>query len=319
MANFAMECLNTWSRMSDSGDDFQKIADYIQDYFVSLADGEYEPSHGSKPKFMTRLSDWVQNVGTERERQTLLRLIPRIFFAGTKEFESLYRAAFEENIVQWIVEVKNLKVDRRDVEKQINQALNRTWICPITDSLRINAFYKANGIKGFEFRPDWNSLAKFAKPEKVLEFISSSRIEQIVLVEDFIGTGNQVRAALDFARTALGDVQVLLLPLIICKEGLKACKTFVRDFPKFRLSPVIELPERFFVRRASSGDTLLDTTMQIAIDYNDRIRLRNSGPLGYGSIGGLVVLHSNCPNNSLPMLYRQRSNWKPLFPRIART
>jgi hypothetical protein len=41
-------------------------------------------------------------------------------------------------------------------------------------------------------------------------------------------------------------------------------------------------------------------------------------PLGYAGQGLLLVFPETCPNNSLPILYKNRTNapsWRPLFPR----
>lgn len=43
-------------------------------------------------------------------------------------------------------------------------------------------------------------------------------------------------------------------------------------------------------------------------------RMRGLGfPLGYGGMGGLVVLPMDVPNNSLPLLWHETGDWHPLF------
>ncbi|WP_285009496.1 phosphoribosyltransferase-like protein [Pedobacter faecalis] len=41
-------------------------------------------------------------------------------------------------------------------------------------------------------------------------------------------------------------------------------------------------------------------------------------PLGYKQTGGLVVLNTNVPDNTLPLVHHQSPTWKPLFKRITR-
>ena len=39
---------------------------------------------------------------------------------------------------------------------------------------------------------------------------------------------------------------------------------------------------------------------------------------GYKGTGGVVVMYSNCPNNSLPIIHDETKKWRSLFPRIKR-
>jgi hypothetical protein len=39
-------------------------------------------------------------------------------------------------------------------------------------------------------------------------------------------------------------------------------------------------------------------------------------PVGFGDSQAVVVFSDSCPNNSLPVLWQEADNWKPLFPRF---
>jgi hypothetical protein len=39
-------------------------------------------------------------------------------------------------------------------------------------------------------------------------------------------------------------------------------------------------------------------------------------PLGFGDCQALVVFETGCPNNSVPILWKQTGEWQPLFPRV---
>jgi len=47
--------------------------------------------------------------------------------------------------------------------------------------------------------------------------------------------------------------------------------------------------------------------------------LGSDEPLGTGNLQALVVFEHNCPNNSLPVLWKGSETlpWTPLFPRIT--
>ena len=58
--------------------------------------------------------------------------------------------------------------------------------------MRINAFYHLNNISGTSYRPDWLSLAKFGDRKAIADFLAAGGIERIVLLEDFVGSGDFV-------------------------------------------------------------------------------------------------------------------------------
>jgi hypothetical protein len=41
-------------------------------------------------------------------------------------------------------------------------------------------------------------------------------------------------------------------------------------------------------------------------------------PFGFKNGGLPIVLHSNCPNNTLPIVWEERGGWHPLFRRFER-
>ena len=313
----AFELINEWSLQAEPIDDFQKIADYVR-FFAPRIDLEYEPTRGPHRLFLDRLTEWIGNVSSVEDKQTLIRMIPKILYVGVSEFESLYRSALNEQIVRWLVDLLGLSLDDPALQNGIQRAIKRSWICPVSDSLRINSFYKANRLSGREERPDWKSLRAFADPDQVRTFMASTGIERVVLVEDFVGTGQQVKHTLEYAITTCRDKPLLFIPLLICEGGLKVCRKLEKRHSNFRVSPVVIVPDRFFIKQASNGEELHDAILALAKKHNNRIRRRNSGPLGFGSVGAMVILNSNCPNNSLPLLHRTKAEWHPLFPRIAR-
>ena len=42
------------------------------------------------------------------------------------------------------------------------------------------------------------------------------------------------------------------------------------------------------------------------------------GPFGWRRTGGLIVLHTNTPNNTIPLIHNNSRTWKPLFKRHKR-
>ena len=214
------------------------------------------------------------------------------------------------------------------------------WFCPVTDSFRINAFFHVNNLAaGANLRPDWHSLLKLGDTFKINEYCLTQGIKRLVLLEDFVGGGSQSMKAVRYAATHIRDLEVLFVPLLICPAGVrKARKLEVelsgRRANSFRFDAVMELP----------ADAFLTATHSPYIEPNQFIKnLRNLiqstypqvsggqplgaipyGPYGFppsNPTGGLVVMYSNTPNNTLPLVHWCPSPdglWSPIFPRHSR-
>ena len=75
---------------------------------------------------------------------------------------------------------------------------------------------------------------------------------------------------------------------------------------------------------ASSGEPkLYGEVRRVAQEAYSKICMSASatqlyGPFGFADTGGLVVLSTNCPDNSLPFIHFQCETWNALFPRASR-
>ena len=280
---------------------------------------KYEPTQFDA--FEDRLLAWLNNLDSERDRQLLLRLLVDLFFVGRKEFESLYRSVYTGTISKWIIDECGLDPFSTDINAEIRNHLNQSWICPITDSLRINSFLKVCNLKGTEYRPDWKSMAVFADASKIDSFISENKISRLILLEDFVGSGTQAEDALNFIGETLSPVAVLVCPLIICPSGHLLFQDIAANYANFSYSPGMVIPETEFLKhQANSSDS--EFTQQLRELFKKLKGTLNSstikGMYGFKGTGAQVTMYSNCPNNTLLVYHRDTDKWKALFPRVGR-
>ena len=195
--------------------------------------------------------------------------------------------------------------------------------------MKINSFYHVNNITPrFEFRPDWKGLNKFASEKKVRESIKKKDIKYLVLLEDFVGSGTQMKSAVEFALKFKSEINVLTIPLIVCPDGVREGLKLKKNNSRLDFAPVLELPQSMFVRKtpATSENYIVPLMRALVNDLytKDKGILKSYvgkpyNPFGFKGTGGLVVMHTNCPNNSLPLLHQKYNNaWEPLFPRSER-
>jgi len=290
---------------------------------------DYEPSLGPSSNFLKRLGNWLDNITDEEDQKTLFELIPYIFYMGREELNVLYREAYHKVFAQWLIDEVKADFTSETILADLNSEVADTWFCPLTDSLRINQFYHINDIPGkHDHRPDFRSLRTFGDIEKIKDYISKSGIKRIVLLEDFIGNGGQVSKAVSFAADNLKEVPILIIPLIICPAGMKQAIEFTETHQNIKIVPVVSIPDNYFVHEVQA-DIELDffkkvhvlaqkTYSQVAnstvIDDNiDPYR-----PFGWRRTGGVIVMHTNTPNNTLPLIHNKSETWRPLFKRHKR-
>jgi hypothetical protein len=60
----------------------------------------------------------------------------------------------------------------------------------------------------------------------------------------------------------------------------------------------------------------MEATMTIVAQPNVR-PFRQTEPLGTGGQQALVVFEHNCPNNTLPLLWKKTDAWTPVFERLT--
>jgi hypothetical protein len=287
------------------------------EFLSSRVFNDYEPTQFHP--FRQRLIDWLNNVDCPEDQQHLLALLLQVFFVGRKEFEALYRTVYHGNMFRWILEVEGLDVFGEGLEKSVTQRINSAWICPISDSLRINSFLKVNGLKSLDKRPDWRSLQQFGDVQKIRAYAQEKGIKHLVLLEDFVGSGTQAKNVVRFASDALPDVRILLCPLIVCPNGDASLVDTTEALANVTYDPVLVLPSTEFhsYEDHSNGNSgpsdVFICSLKAKMGFSSEKAM-----FGFKQTGAKVVMYSNCPNNTLPIFHYEGESWKPLFPRVNR-
>lgn len=285
---------------------------------------DYEPTYGG-PNFQDRLTAWLDSAGTEADQQLLFQMLGDLYFAGQDEFSVLYRDAFDGPVMWWLTEVASIDLLANDAPERIETAVRETWFCPVTDSMQIARFHHVNRLEGHDLRPDWRTLAELGSVEKIRQHMRVNRLSHLVLLEDFIGTGTQALRAVGFAAELSAELDVLLVPLVITDRGYERVASVVAEHPRFAVQPVAVLPPSSVLshgpQAGEDGARKLyrDLLRRLTPLINPPGRDADERAFGYGKLGALFVMHTNCPNNAPPAFHFDNSpTWSPLFPRSSR-
>ena len=164
--------------------------------------------------------------------------------------------------------------------------------------------------------------------------MSQSNASAVVFVDDFVGTGNQFRdtwirrheigpADLSFSDiAATATTQFFYCPLFCTsfalEHALRDIKQQVLIVPSHIIPPSYSVfaPDSFvwpsrlrpsatrFLETASARAGLPDTNGQDTMDWR-----------GFAELGLTIAFNHMVPDATIPLLYTDRNDWKPLFRR----
>jgi len=157
----------------------------------------------------------------------------------------------------------------------------------------------------------------------IQKYVDRKQIKRLVIVDDFVGAGNQFWGSLSYAIKVFPG-NILAIPLICCASGLRMIKRELEmaGIERVEVSPVLVVPDNCMVgETVMEGEPKLFSKMRKAMKFGyDKMRINTSGEeYGSGRLGSLTVLYSNCPNNTPPIYGLDAGGrWSPIFKRISR-
>ena len=116
--------------MADDSDDLIFLRDRLTWLQSELFD-EYEPNRYES--FDDCLAKWLTNVADEESQIQMFRLLGHLFFVGKKQIDALQRSAYSDQIIRWIVDTHDLDIVDPQLGVLVDNAVARTWFCPVTD------------------------------------------------------------------------------------------------------------------------------------------------------------------------------------------
>lgn len=321
------ELVARWTQASGPNQHLSATRDLLR-FLTDELYHEYQP-FSEKPLFWERLACWLQNVTLEADQQRLLEFVPWLLFVGREEMATMYRAAFTGPITRWIIDDAGLDIADPALSGHFTHELRRTWFGSLA-GMDIGSFMRVNGIDEQSLRPDFRVLSFLGDPSKVRDYLGANEhnpggYRRIVVVEDFVGTGQQMKKAIPILQD-LKDVPILLCPVIVAQEGFKVGVAIAKANKHIVFREHFRIPSTATIDEVAS----VDGEPEIFALIRELItrtwpRLKTSKPydkpFGFENSGSLLLTYLNCPNNVPPLIHRQadgEDGWEPLFPRVVR-
>ena len=318
------ELVAGWTETSDSNQHLAAVRDLIRYLSHELYD-QYKPIGGKAPTW-ERLNDWLLNVSSTRDQQTLLELVPWLLFVGTDEMDSMYRAAFGGPIARWIIADAKLDITSPELPDRLNAEVKRTFFGCIAGMDGFNTFIKINGITGQSLRPDFRQLNRLGDITKLRKALRSGNFGRVVAIEDIVGTGEQMHEAAQLL-VKVAPIPVLLCPLLVAPAGVNRWHSEIATMganlcfdPLTVIQPNAMIP---MLRNQTPEPEALQRFRKLIRKTWGKVQGANPGSqlfseYGFGDLGLLVLTFLNCPDNVPPLIHYHSDQWRSLFPRNPR-
>lgn len=151
--------------------------------------------------------------------------------------------------------------------------------------------------------------------------IDFSKVENIVLLDDVIGTGGSVADDVGRIAEEVHSLSKSRNIFVVAVAGYEKGITRVVEQTGASVIAALEY---------SSRDTVtdLDAAFYANLPMSERARtlerikrycrLASRSDVGFGGVGGLLVFDHNTPNTTLPVVWARGNGWSPLFQRAGR-
>jgi hypothetical protein len=323
------EC-GDWPKYFESPETLkEKIACYS-----SKLMNEYD-SGGLVWDFQLKLIKWLKNVDDIKDKYLLINSLSYFTFFNSDQCKALYREALSGPTIRWLIDIEKYDITDKLLNDKLSESINLTCFSAATDSMSMETFRHVckpvNTISqtwlAYAERGD-NEEKRNREVQLCENQLRETGYKQIVVLEDFVGSGSQIKNVLDF----LGCFQewpILFIPLLVCPQGNSAISKHLSEnkFHHITYEPLSVLPwELILADERPADSTLYPPLLGELKKFAEAIHKKVVGLegaealnyLGFGKVGALFAKYTNCPDNTLRLYHNKSDLWEPLFLRRDR-
>lgn len=265
------------------------------------------------PRVELEISDWPIRVSVDHAIKWLMQFDAEDQPLAVRILENLQVMGTKE--VRDALEVAHAKLERMVSEKGAPIKGNNTLFAGIGSAA------KSGGLIAYHYRvaaeiPENDFFS--SDDEKNLDL---SKVENIVLVDDVIGTGKtiskEVKRIAEEIYTLSKTRNVFVLTVAGYEDGVQ----YITNETGASVVCALEYTAKDTVVSLDAGfyDEMSVSDRGESLERIKRYcRSISTSELGFGGVGGLLVFDHNTPNTTLPIIWHNGKGWFPLFPRATR-
>jgi hypothetical protein len=317
---------------------YGKLRSKIYAYYQTIWREKLRDGVDQTEEWLNNFSD-VDEGRQEKERINMLYLLSRFMYFGNDEVRelltSLYRDLFKYPIIESIRRKNSNTTDFDFINREFQKELNNTRFLgvgnPSESGVHLLYYFRQECQLSRKFFINTSDIFKTTQKTKRLLYkttktylkseIRDKSLKRYVFIDDFCGSGSQasiyLKQIVENIKFEIPDIEVNYLMLFGTEHGINE----VRKLDLFDdVEAVFTIDEtfkafsdesRYF--KISQGDNIdKDFSRETAIKYGTNLYFE---PLGFNKCELLLGLFHNTPDNSLPIFWSEKNDWKPIFKR----
>lgn len=152
----------------------------------------------------------------------------------------------------------------------------------------------------------------------------NKNLNALVFIDDFIGSGNSIienlkELVLNYQELILERKLIVIIGVITgYLDGKHSIEEYAKNlnFPvRIKILDPLDNSNRCFDNDSIIYLKPFEREKAKRICYDTGLSLEKRHPLGYEDCQATIVFPNTCPNNTLPILWKKKGDWKPIFER----
>lgn len=264
---------------------------------------------------VTEIRSWLEQFDGFENQRLIFKILENIKFYSQLEIRELMDDLFVE-VRKEIAKSKKIVFKEEGKRKRDDILVSYLDNSPAKSGPEYNKiFVEHNNIY----------KDKSVNPDKLhSKLIELKNINALVFIDDFIGSGNSIIENLE--PILLENKKIIkendLIIIIGIITGFEEAKHKIIDFAKkqditiiLKLLKPLNDSDKCFSSTSLVFEKNIEREKAKEICEKIGVKLEKKHPLGYNDCQATVIFPNTCPNNTLPIFWKETTEWKPLFKR----